>query len=137
MDKEVNPSAERLGFLNILIIVLSVYVLIALTVDTLFELPAEISRVLKMVDDAICLVFLYDFLIRFKRADDKLQYMKWGWIDLISSIPTFDYARAGRALRLIRLLRILRAFCSLRHFIGYVLEKNRRVRSCRLPLLRF
>jgi voltage-gated potassium channel len=46
--------------------------------------------------------------------------MKWGWIDLISSIPNFNFARAGRALRLIRLLRILRAFRSTKHIINHI-----------------
>jgi voltage-gated potassium channel len=36
--------------------------------------------------------------------------MKWGWIDLISSIPYIDFLRAGRVLRLIRLIRVFRAF---------------------------
>ena len=50
--------------------------------------------------------------------------MKWGWIDLISSIPTFDYLRFGRALRLIRLLRILRAFRSTKNLINYFYQSK-------------
>lgn len=50
--------------------------------------------------------------------------MKWGWIDLVSSIPTFDYFRAGRALRLIRLLRVLRAFRSTKVLLNHVFRKK-------------
>ena len=42
--------------------------------------------------------------------DKKISFMKWGWIDLISSIPYIDFLRAGRVLRLIRLIRVFRAF---------------------------
>jgi len=48
--------------------------------------------------------------MRFKKANNKLVFMKWGWIDLISSIPYIDFLRAGRVLRLIRLIRVFRAF---------------------------
>lgn len=119
-----NKKSEKLGFLGLLIIVLSVYVLVALLVDTFFKLPKETSRILNIVDNLICVIFLIDFGYRFYRAESKLRFMKWGWIDLISSIPTFDYLRAGRTLRLIRLLRILRAFRSTRHLVHHIFRNR-------------
>lgn len=115
---------ENLGFLNLLILLLSFYVLIALLVDTLFKLPPEISKILNYADNVICCVFLLDFIIRFGKAESKLNFMKWGWIDLIASIPTFDFMRAGRLLRVIRIIRLIRAFRSTRHIITHVF-KNR------------
>lgn len=50
--------------------------------------------------------------------------MRWGWIDLISSIPTLEVFRAGRTLRLIRLVRILRAFRSTRHLVQHIFRKR-------------
>lgn len=115
---------EKLSFLNILIIVLSIYVLVALMLDTFFKLPTEISRILNILDNIICVVFLLDFGQRFYVAENKLKFMKWGWIDLISSIPTFDFMRVGRALRLIRLLRILRAFRSTKHLVLHIFKRK-------------
>lgn len=122
-SKKIN-GPENLNFLNILIIVLSIYVLIALMVDTFLKLPTEVSRILNIVDNLICAVFLFDFGVRLYRAKSKLQFMKWGWIDLISSIPTFDFMRVGRALRLIRLLRILRAFRSTKHLVHHIFKRR-------------
>jgi len=117
---EQTGERNRLGFLNIFIVVLSIYVLVALVIDTFFHLNPELSRLLALIDDFICVVFLIDFCIRFYRAESKLEFMKWGWIDLLSSIPTLEYFRVGRALRLFRILRILRAFRSLRDFASHV-----------------
>ncbi|MEO5891448.1 MAG: ion transporter [Ferruginibacter sp.] len=119
-----NKEPEKLGFLNILILVLSIYVLIALMIDTFNKLPAEVSRMLALIDNIICCVFLFDFMQRFYRAENKWKFMKWGWIDLVSSIPTFDFMRAGRALRLIRLLRILRAFRSTKNLVQHVFKNK-------------
>ncbi len=123
-QKLIDEKENKLDYLNILVIVLSIYVLIALVADTFFQLPPEVSRVLNLVDNSICVFFLLEFCIRFFRADNKLRFMRWGWIDLISSIPTFDFLRAGRTLRLIRLLKILRAFRSTKHLVHYIFSKK-------------
>jgi voltage-gated potassium channel len=51
--------------------------------------------------------------------------MKWGWIDLISSIPTFQYFRYGRLIRLFRILRILRAFRSVKFIVQHVFRNRK------------
>ena len=41
METEQTEKTENLGFMNILIIFLSIYVLVALMLDTIFKLPQE------------------------------------------------------------------------------------------------
>jgi voltage-gated potassium channel len=114
-------SAEnKLGILNIVVIFLSIYILGALIIDTAYELPPETSNLLQYFDNAICGVFFIEFCVRFAKAENKLKFMRWGWIDLIASIPTVDALRAGRLLRLIRLLRVVRAFRSIHNLFHYV-----------------
>jgi voltage-gated potassium channel len=121
----INETKEgNLNFFNLLIIILSFYVLGSLLVDTFFTLPSEIAKVLNYVDNFICVIFLLDFIIRFRQAENKLHFMKWGWIDLIASIPTLDFMRAGRLLRLIRLIRILRAFRSTKHIVSHIFKNK-------------
>ena len=124
ISEEEEDKKEPFGFLNLLILILSFYVLIALLVDTIFTLPVETSKLLNYIDNVICVVFLIDFTIRFRKAESKLTFMKWGWIDLIASIPTFDFVRAGRLLRVIRLLRLIRAYRSTRHIIEHVFKNK-------------
>ncbi|MEB2774061.1 ion transporter [Algoriphagus sp. D3-2-R+10] len=61
-------------------------------------------------------IFL-DFCIRFCQAENKLKFMKWGWIDLVASIPMVDFLRLGRLVRVIRILRIIKAFKSIKAFM--------------------
>lgn len=120
--EQSGDKKENLGFFNLLILFLSFYVLVALLVDTLFKLPSEISKILNYVDNIICIVFIFDFVVRFRKADNKLEFMRWGWIDLIASIPTLDFMRAGRLLRVIRIIRLIRAFRSTKHIIQHVFK---------------
>jgi voltage-gated potassium channel len=117
---ELNDTENKLDLLNIIVIILSIYVLGALVVDTIFVLPTETSILLNYIDNAICLFFFIEFSIRFYKAESKLKFIKWGWIDLLSSIPMIGYLRAGRLLRLIRLLRVIRAFRSTRHLVNHI-----------------
>ncbi|WP_294733906.1 potassium channel family protein [uncultured Flavobacterium sp.] len=121
MTKSSNQhSGSQLGILNILVIVLSIYVLGALIIDSIIELPSETSILLRYIDNSICVFFFIEFCIRFYKAKDKLKFMYWGWVDLISCIPMVGYLRAGRLLRLIKLLRILRAFRSVTHLVNHL-----------------
>lgn len=115
---------EKLGFLNLLILVLSVYVLISLVVFTFFKLPQNIKVLLQIIDDGICLIFLFDFFVRLYKAENKKVFLKWGWIDLVSSIPSLPFMRFGRLFRMIRLFRILRAFRSIKVLTQHVFRNR-------------
>jgi voltage-gated potassium channel len=109
---------------NIVILVLSTYVVIALLVDAFADLPPELSKLLHEIDYIICFFFFIDFLIRFFTAKSKMEYMRWGWIDLISSIPIFDVFLAGRMFRIIQLLRVIRAFRSMNLLFKYFFKNK-------------
>ncbi|MEI6434863.1 MAG: ion transporter [Bacteroidota bacterium] len=121
---ETSTNIEKVGFLNLIIIVLSVYVLAALILDTFFTLPKDIHDLLQIIDDGICIIFLIDFFIRLYKAENKISFMKWGWIDFISSIPSLPFVRFGRLFRLIRLFRILRAFRSIKVLSQHVFRNR-------------
>jgi voltage-gated potassium channel len=112
------------GVLNVAVVVLSVYVLLALFISTLFRLPPQTERVLGLADNAICVFFLVEFCIRFYQAPRKWHFLRWGWVDLIASIPSVAVLRVGRTLRLLRVLRILRAFRSTRHLLRHLFRSR-------------
>ncbi len=111
--KKPTPLHE-LGPLQLVILVLSLFVLSLLAIELLFDLPPETVRVLRWVDNIVCGLFFIDFVIRFRRAESKLQFMKWGWIDLLASIPEIEALRWGRLFRVFRILRLIRAVKSVR-----------------------
>jgi len=121
----MEPTAnEKFTPLNFIIFILSIYVLLSLLIDRFFALPSELSRLIGIIDNLICIIFITDFLSRFFKAKNKLSFMKWGWIDLISSLPTIAFLRYGRIFRLIRLVRILRAFKSTNQVLTYVFKNK-------------
>lgn len=123
-EQTLNKQRARLTLFQCIILVLSVYVLGALFTQTVFRLSPETNQLLDRIDFIICLVFIYDFFYRLVKAESKLSFLKWGWIDLVSSIPTVDFLRWGRVIRIVRVLRILRAFRSTKVLINH-LYRNR------------
>ncbi|HEY8994299.1 MAG TPA: ion transporter [Lacunisphaera sp.] len=99
---------EEIGPFQLVVLLLSLLVLTTAVLDTTLKLPHEISTLLHDIDDVVCVVLLADFLIRFRKAPSKLAFMKWGWIDLLASIPAIEALRLGRLIRIIRVLRLLR-----------------------------
>src|SRR5579859_3354283 len=98
---------KMLSIFDLIIMVLSIYVLVALLVDSFFPLSPEVSRLLGFIDNFICLVFIADFVRNLATAPSMTGYLKWGWIDLVSSIPNLDFLRFARLVKIIRILRIL------------------------------
>ena len=119
-----SPHGEKIGAFQILLVALSIYVLFALAIEVIVPISSSTRLIFAYVDNLICLVFLYDFFHRLAVSKNKLHFLRWGWIDLISSIPTLSVFRVGRAVRIIRVLRLLRGFRSVKT-IGAVLFANR------------
>ena len=124
MNTANSNSEERASLFQILMLLLSVYALGAIFVQSAFRLPENVDALLERIDFIVCGVFFADFCLRLHRARSKARFMKWGWIDLISSIPKFEIFRFGRMLRIIRILRMLRAFRSAKVLVK-VLFANR------------
>jgi voltage-gated potassium channel len=102
-DRETASSTYRLFILG-----MSIYAIIGWIGIFILPLPASTKSILIDIDRLVSLVFLYDFLRNLFSAPDKLAYMKWGWLDLLSSIPTLPILRILRLASIIRTQRYLK-----------------------------
>lgn len=118
-------SERRSGPYQFFMLLLCVYVLIALCVETFAGLDENAQVVLAAIDTAICFIFLADFIHSLARAPNRPRYLvTWGWIDLISSIPMIGFLRWGRAARVVRILRVLRGVRSAKVLSLFALERR-------------
>lgn len=124
MQSDASNQHEEVGVFQIVILILSFIVMGMLVADTAFKLPPEVSNVLGKIDTLICIVFLFDVCARFYRAKSKLAFLKWGWIDLVSSIPNLPILRWGRLVRVLRIIRLIRALRAT-HKITALMLKNK------------
>jgi voltage-gated potassium channel len=125
-QSESAKKPEKTGALQLLNLGLSIYVIAALCYETFFEVDPEIGRLLDKIDYLVCAFFFYDFCQRFYRAESKLRFMRWGWIDLLSSIPALPMSGSARLYRVIRILRMLRGFRSTKTLVQYLYLKRSR-----------
>ncbi|NTV94536.1 MAG: ion transporter [Thiobacillus sp.] len=97
-----------------------------LAVDTLFRLDPRTREIIAWLDNGVCLLFFVDFLITFWRAEDRAEYFwRWGWLDLLSSIPMVDELRWGRLARIFRIFRILRGLRSAKLVAEWFTDRRR------------
>lgn len=115
--KETARQSGRVIYLELLVLVLSLYSLGALTAELLLPLEPETRLLLRRADDFVCAIFLLDFFVHLVRSPSKREFWRWGWIDLLSSIPEVGWLRWGRVFRVFRILRALRSFAAVsEHF---------------------
>ena len=108
--RESARRAGRVVYLELVVLVLSLLSLGALTAELLLDLDPETRLLLRRMDDLICLVFLADFAVHLWLAPSRAGFLRWGWIDLLSSIPELGLLRWGRLFRVLRILRAIRSF---------------------------
>lgn len=111
---------------QIIILFLSIYVLLTLLITTVFKLQPDIELLLQSIDNLICFVFIADFFYELWIAENRLAYLKWGWIDLVASIPNYPFFWWGRFARVIRILRLLRGIRSVKGIVGVMFESRAR-----------
>ncbi|MDX2127777.1 MAG: ion transporter [Chloroherpetonaceae bacterium] len=116
--------SKGLGWFDILLSILSFYLIGALVLDTFYTLDPEVSKVIHVFDLIICAIFFAEFCYRLISAESKLEYLKWGWLDLLSSIPMVEELRGARIFRLIRLIRVIKAYRTLHKLIQHLFQNR-------------
>lgn len=115
---------ENLTIFQLFMVVLSVYIVVSLLAGYLFHLSDEMDLLIQRIDFIVCFIFMGDFFYRLHRAPSKWKFLRWGWIDFVSSIPLLPATRTGKLIRAFRVLRLLRGFKSAKILWGFLL-KNR------------
>lgn len=111
---------------QLLLVLVALADLFALMLSATRGLSAPVESLLGLIDLGVCAIFFADFLLRLKRAPDRAQFMKWGWIDLISCVPQLGVLRFGRVLRIVRVMRMLRAVRSTRVLAAHIWSQRGR-----------
>ena len=104
-----NLIPEKISKFEKIILFLSIYVILELYIHSILIYPEIVITITEIIDFIICLIFLFDFFIRWKQSKEKLKFLNSNWIDFLSSIPMIGVLRIGRAVRIIRVLRIARS----------------------------
>lgn len=113
-DAEIDAAEEKAGLKNpgyeIFIAALSVLSIVNLVLILIVQ-DESLDYVLAIINIPITLIFLIDFVYRFKTAPSKSDYFwrNWGWADLLASLP-FQQTKILRLFRLIKVYRLLQEY---------------------------
>jgi voltage-gated potassium channel len=109
MTAQAPALREHGNAYNIFILVLTLF---SLAIMVLLVLPLNTATLdlLRLYDNAICIVFLIDFAYNITGSRPKRGYFihQRGWLDLLGSIPSLGIFQFGALLRLARLSRVAR-----------------------------
>src|SRR5947209_14735891 len=109
MRARARTSREHGNAYNICVLVLT---LMSLAIMALQLLPVDTATLdlLRVYDNAICVIFLGDFLYNLAGSRPKTTYFIYqrGWLDLLGSLPTLGVFQLTALFRLARLSRLAR-----------------------------
>jgi voltage-gated potassium channel len=105
---EKTPESVRDYVFELVILILGITAIINVTLLKIFPLPKQILVILYLFDSFLAITFLIDFLRNIYFATSRLDYLKWGWIDLFSGIPFFPLLRYAHFRRIVQGIQLLR-----------------------------
>jgi voltage-gated potassium channel len=122
---EGNTQPGRAHGYQLFMLALCVYAILALAVERFFALSPGTRELLDYSDIGVCVIFAIDFLGSLAAAKNRWKYFwTWGWIDLLSSVPTVSVLRLGRTARIVRIFRVLRGVRATKVLSSFVLERR-------------
>jgi voltage-gated potassium channel len=131
-NSEATPNAFQIA-----ILIFTLVVLAALAVDTVGHPPHQVSTLIHWMDTAACAVFITDFCVRFSRAKSKRAFMRWGWLDLLASVPYVPSLRYARLIRVLRVIRLLRGVRSVHRVMRLLFDHKAQTGAASLVLMAF
>jgi voltage-gated potassium channel len=87
---------------------LAVFSLVVMALIFLLPSTSPSRDILLALDSVISFIFLFDFFRSLIVAPSKKAYLKWGWLDLLGSIPAVPAFRLARLARIGRVVRAVR-----------------------------
>lgn len=94
---------------DFVILIFSIFSLAILPIQMFYKGSEDVLLIIDSADIVLCSFFFADFLKQlFQAKGARLAYMKYGWIDLLSSIPSIPILQIGRIFRILRLLKVMR-----------------------------
>lgn len=103
-DSEFSQSAAY----QVLIIVLTIYSVFIFLFIYILPIGQLARRPLMLIDFLISLVFLFDFFRALRQSPSRSAYLRWGWLDLLGSLPGLPFLRPARIPRAVWLAKNLR-----------------------------
>ena len=108
---------------QIVLLILSVITIVFLGIGILSDLDKDISILFLSFDTLICIIFLSDVLHKgVLSKSGRKEYWKWGWIDLLSSIPLLVYLRWGRLYGIFKIILLFRRFKSTKEIFSHLFK---------------
>ena len=117
-QKTDEAPRQRLNPWDWLVLDVAVVALLLVLLETFLHIPAGILSVLRTIDTLSCLIFLADIVVRWRREKWAASFWRWGWVDLLASIPFDPAFRTLQAIRIYRIIRLIRVLKKLQTLTG-------------------
>ncbi|MGB9979207.1 potassium channel family protein [Methanobacterium sp.] len=110
----IMPNDQIKQILEAFIIILIISDLFLIILMSFINIPPQTVGVIIDFDLFVCIVLFLEFVVKMRNEENKLQYIRKNWIDIVAMIPVdfliliaADYLGFIRFLRLVRLVRVL------------------------------
>jgi voltage-gated potassium channel len=107
-NKNIERDVSR--FIESMIIILILSDIILLTMITFFQVSPQVYTVIVAFDLIVVMILIPEFIYRLGKAENKIEFLKYNFTDIIGMIPEIVLGHFGIYARYFRLIRIASLF---------------------------
>lgn len=116
-------TKEKLGmFIEGIILVLILSDIILLTSLLFINVTTQVYTLIVYFDLCVVLILIPEFIYRLWKSEDKNQFMRSNWTDILGMIPEILVGPVSSVFRLFRLIRVIRIAALFKKEIRHFLE---------------
>lgn len=95
-------------FVEVLILALMLSDIVLLTSLLFVNVNPQMYTIIVYFDLIVCLILMAEFVYRLRKAEDKKQFIKSNWSDILGMIPEIIVGPVSTIFRYFRLIRIIK-----------------------------
>ncbi|RJG40093.1 ion channel [Motilimonas pumila] len=104
---QAHKQGKKISPLDITMMLLSTITLGLIITRLWFDVGTETANLLFKLDTLVCCILLSHLAYGCALSEDKAQYLKQHWIDILASLPLSEHLRYFRLLQIIRITQAL------------------------------
>lgn len=117
---QAHKQGKKISPLDIVMMLLSTITLGLIITRLWFDVGTETANLLFKLDTLVCCILLSHLAYGWGISENKTQYLKQHWIDILASLPLSEHLRYFRILQIVRIVQALHR----RKNLGQLLKRH-------------
>ena len=111
---------HRIDVFEAIVLTFTIYIITSIIWQMFLPVDSEVAKLLIFFDMVSCVIFIIDWVKRYRMAEKKWKYSLINSLDLLASFPFLFTSQYVQFIRFVRLLRVIKIIGGINRIVYYL-----------------